>query len=83
MGNAQTAIGSWQLSLTSVAPGDAGTSSGLSYFTPHGTFTATMVAADGSLDTATLTVLSLDERHHPTLVLCQYSIVADHAAPRW
>ncbi len=56
IGNAQTAIGSWQLSLTSVAPGDAGTSSGLSYFTPHGTFTATMVAADGSSDTATLTV---------------------------
>ena len=55
MGNAQTAIGSWQLSLTSVALGDTGTRSGLSYFTPHGTFTATMVAADGSSDTATLT----------------------------
>jgi hypothetical protein len=56
MGNSQTAIGSWQLSLTSVVPGTSGTGSGLSYFTPHGTFTAAMVASDGGSDTATLSV---------------------------
>ena len=54
MGNSQTPSGSWQLSLTSVTP--AQTDSGLTYYTPHGTFTATMVAADGSADTATLSV---------------------------
>jgi hypothetical protein len=56
MGNSQTPVGSWQLSLTSVDPGEGGTGSGLSYFTPHGSFVATMVAADGSSDTATLSV---------------------------
>jgi hypothetical protein len=56
MGNSQTPIGSWRLSLTSVAPGATGTGSSLSYFTPHGSFDATMMAADGSADTATLSV---------------------------
>jgi hypothetical protein len=56
MGNPQTPKGSWQLSLTSVEAESTGTGSGLSYFTPHGTFTATMVAAAGSSDTATLAV---------------------------
>jgi hypothetical protein len=55
MGNAQTAVGSWQLSLTSVVPNDAGASSGATYFAPHGTFTATMVGGtDGGTDTANL-----------------------------
>jgi hypothetical protein len=56
MGNSQAPIGSWQFSLTSVTPGDAGTGSGLTYFTPHGSFTAAMMADDGSSGTATLSV---------------------------
>jgi hypothetical protein len=47
MGDATTALGSWQVSLTSLE------ASGKS-FTPHGTFTATMVANDGGTDTVTL-----------------------------
>jgi hypothetical protein len=53
-GSAQTAVGSWQVSLSSVAPEDAGAASQQSYFAPHGTVTATMVADDGSKDTITL-----------------------------
>jgi hypothetical protein len=56
MGNSQTPIGSWQLSLASVTAGDAGTGSGLTYFTPHGSFTATLVATDGSAASVTLSV---------------------------
>jgi hypothetical protein len=48
MGDATTALGSWQVSMTSLE------ASG-SYFTPHGTFTATMVANDGGTDTVSLT----------------------------
>jgi len=53
-GTAQTSVGSWQVSLSSVAPEDAGAASQQSYYAPHGAVTATMVADDGSKDTITL-----------------------------
>jgi hypothetical protein len=55
IGDTLTALGSWTLSLTSVTEADGGTAGGLTYYTPHGTLTATMVnAGDAGADTATL-----------------------------
>jgi hypothetical protein len=55
MGTSQTAVGSWQLSLTSVTSNNMGAdSAGSNDWTPHGTFTATLVASDGGTDTATI-----------------------------
>jgi hypothetical protein len=52
-GNTQTPVGSWHLTLTSVTMDDGGPASGPSYYTPHGTFTATMVlGGDGGTETA-------------------------------
>ena len=57
IGNKTPAKGSWTLTLTSVDSVEAGISSGsMRYFTPHGTFTASMPRdADGG-DVASLTV---------------------------
>jgi hypothetical protein len=55
IGDTQAAIGSWHLSLTSVAPG--GTSGSTTYYLPHGTFTATMPAdGDAGAGSAMLSV---------------------------
>jgi hypothetical protein len=55
IGDTSTALGSWTLTLTSVTEADAGTSGSPTYYTPHGTFTATMVdASDAGTETVTL-----------------------------
>ena len=54
LGDTQPAVGSWSLSLTSVTAASPGNSD--KYYTPHGSFTATMAGADGSPGSATLSV---------------------------
>jgi len=59
IGDSQTAQGSWTLVLTSITAFDAGSGGGITYYTPHGTFTTTMIpygAVDAGAATATLSV---------------------------
>jgi hypothetical protein len=56
IGDTTTPIGSWNLTLTSVTPVSTDAGSRLSYYTSHGTFTATMIAGDGGADTAGFSV---------------------------
>jgi hypothetical protein len=51
IGDSQPTQGAWTVTLTSVTASDAGTSAGLTYYTPHGTFAATLLAGDGGTDT--------------------------------
>jgi hypothetical protein len=44
IGDTLTPLGSWMLSLTSLAEDDAGTTGGVTYYAPHGTLIATMVS---------------------------------------
>jgi hypothetical protein len=53
LGKATAVQGSWTLALTSIAPGG---SNGLTYFTPHGTLTTSLVATDGSGGTTQLSL---------------------------
>jgi hypothetical protein len=55
IGSTQSPLGSWQLSLSAVTANDAGTGPGVTYFTPHGTFTANLVGADNASETMTIT----------------------------
>ncbi len=55
IGDALTPLGSWMLSLTSLTEDDAGTAGGVTYFTPHGTLTATMVG-DGDAGASSITL---------------------------
>ncbi|MGH7293707.1 MAG: hypothetical protein ACRELB_02185, partial [Polyangiaceae bacterium] len=55
LGDTQVVGGSWSLSLTSVTPA-SGSGSGGKYYTPHGSFTATLAGADGAAGTATLAI---------------------------
>jgi hypothetical protein len=53
IGGGQTAVGSWHLTLTSVTVGgdDGGN---LTYYTPHGTFAATLLGGASGTETASL-----------------------------
>lgn len=56
-GDIQGPVGSWHLSLTSLTSDDGGSGSGVTYFVPHGTFTATLIGGeDAGSGAATLSV---------------------------
>ena len=54
--DAQTPMGSWTLNLTSVTPYPTDAASGgMSFYLVHGTFAATMVEDQATVDAATVT----------------------------
>ena len=56
IGDTQAPQGTWTVNLTSVTPAVAGSGTGLTYYTPHGTLQASLLADDAGTGTAELAI---------------------------